>query len=111
MPSRHTPSDYERVAHLLGIRVATLRGLRGLTQEGLAERTGLSRNQIQNIERNRNNQQGFGNPRLETIVRLAVALEVDATYLISSDLQGPSTSHPTSTPAADPDAADGLRRR
>lgn len=84
-----------------------LRGLRGLTQEALAERTGLSRNQIQNIERNRNNQQGFGNPRLETIVRLAVALEVDPTYLISSDPDESLGSHTTTAPKPGSDLRRG----
>ena len=92
VPTGHTPSDYERAAYLLGIRVSRLRKQRGFTQEVLADRTGLSRNQIQNIERNRNNQRdprtgrpGIGNPQLETVFLLARELEVDASYLISTD--------------------------
>jgi transcriptional regulator with XRE-family HTH domain len=92
VPNGHTPSDYERAAYLLGLRVSRLRKQRGFTQEGLAARTGLSRNQIQNIERNRNNQRdprtgrpGIGNPQLETVFLLARELEVDAAYLISTD--------------------------
>ncbi|MGN6161132.1 MAG: helix-turn-helix domain-containing protein [Marmoricola sp.] len=92
MPTGHTPSDYERAAYLLGLRVSRLRKQRGYTQEALADRTGLSRNQIQNIERNRNNQRdprtgrpGIGNPQLETVFLLARELEVDASYLISTD--------------------------
>lgn len=66
-----------------------LREDRGLTQEELAHRTGIARNQIQNIEHNRNNvkdpatgRPGHGNARLDTIFRLAHELGVDATYLI-----------------------------
>lgn len=62
----------------------------GLTQEQLAERTGISRNQIQNIENNRNNSKdprtgypGPGNARLDTVFRLAEALKLDVTELIS----------------------------
>ncbi|HWU32562.1 MAG TPA: helix-turn-helix transcriptional regulator [Marmoricola sp.] len=91
MPA-HKPTDYERAAYLLGLRVHRLRRQRGYTQETLAERTGLSRNQIQNIERNRNNRRdprtgrpGIGNPQLETVFLLAAELEVDPAYLISSD--------------------------
>ena len=94
MPTGHTPSDYERAAYLLGLRVTRLRRQRGFTQAGLAERTGISRNQIQNIERNRNNQHdprtgrpGIGNPQLETVFRLARELDVSPAYLISTDPQ------------------------
>jgi transcriptional regulator with XRE-family HTH domain len=92
VPTGHTPSDYERAAYLLGLRVSRLRKQRGFTQETLAARTGLSRNQIQNIERNRNNQRdprtgrpGIGNPQLETVFLLARELEVDPAYLISTN--------------------------
>lgn len=92
VPTGHTPSPYEQAAYLLGVRVSRLRQHRGFTQEALADRTGLSRNQIQNIERNRNNQRdprtgrlGSGNPQLETVFLLARELEVDPAYLISTD--------------------------
>lgn len=92
VPTGHTSSDYEQAAYLLGLRVSRLRQQHGYTQEALADRTGLSRNQIQNIERNRNNQRdprtgrlGIGNPQLETVFLLARELEVDPSYLISTD--------------------------
>ncbi|HEY0890037.1 MAG TPA: helix-turn-helix transcriptional regulator [Nocardioides sp.] len=60
-----------------------------LTQEQLAERTGISRNQIQNIENNRNNRKdpvtgrpGPANARLDTIFLLAEALEMSPLDLI-----------------------------
>ena len=82
-------SDYARASRLLGLKVAALRQHLGLTQEQLAERTGLSRNQVQNIEHNRNNSKdsatgrpGPGNARLDTLFLLAQELQVDVTYLV-----------------------------
>lgn len=89
MPSRDHPAAYARAAELLGKKVRALREARGLTQEQLAHSTGISRNQIQNIENNRNNAKdaltgrpGPGNARLDTVFRLADELHVDVTYLI-----------------------------
>lgn len=86
--------DYVRAADLLGRKVRALREDRGLTQEGLAERTGIHRNQIQNIENNRNNTKdpvtglpGPGNARLETVFLLAAALRVDVTYLVDPQVE------------------------
>ena len=61
-----------------------------MTQEDLAEATGISRNQIQNIERSRNNARdgngrhrpGPGNPALDTMWALATALQVEVSYLV-----------------------------
>ena len=91
MPSQPAPAEYYRAAEQLGRRVRTLREAQHLTQEKLAEMSGLSRNQIQNIEGNRGNQKGAngqptpGNARLDTVFRLANALGVDVVYLISPD--------------------------
>lgn len=89
MSSRQPPAAYYRAAELLGRRVFELRTDLGLTQEQLAERTGISRNQIQNIEKNRNNSKdprtgrpGPGNARLDTVFLLADALGVSVTELI-----------------------------
>lgn len=87
---RPEPLDsYVRAAQLLGDKVRALREDRGLTQEDLAYRTGIARNQIQNIEHNRNNAKdpatgrpGYGNARLDTIFRLAHELGVEVTYLV-----------------------------
>lgn len=89
MPRPEPLDSYVRAAQLLGEKVRALREDRGLTQEELAHRTGIARNQIQNIEHNRNNAKdpvtgrpGYGNARLDTIFRLAHELGVDVTYLI-----------------------------
>lgn len=92
MPNREPPAAYARAVRLLGEKVRALRDARGLTQEELAHRTGIARNQIQNIEHNRNNSKdaatgrpGLGNARLDTVFLLAEELEVDVAYLIDPD--------------------------
>ncbi len=103
MPSRDRSRTLAEAAALLGRKVAARREQRGLTQERLAELSGISRNQIQNIERSRNNstdprtgRPGPGNARLDTIYRLADALEVEVAWLVDrSDLSltPPSRRH------------------
>ncbi len=82
-------SAYEQAAAALADKVRERRLELGLNQEQLAERSGLSRNQVQNIERNRNNSRdpqtgrpGPGNARLDTLFSLAHALEVEVTFLV-----------------------------
>lgn len=89
MPERKVARGYPLAAERLGMKVVALREARSLTQEQLAGLTGISRNQIQNIERSRNNQRnastgrpGPGNPRLDTLFALADALGVDISYLV-----------------------------
>jgi len=91
VPDREPPASYIRAAAQLGQRVRSRREQMGWTQEKLAEATGMSRNQIQNIENNRNNTKdpttgkpGPGNARLETIFLLAEALEVSVHDLIDA---------------------------
>ena len=56
---------------LMGARIKSLRRGRGLTQEQIAERTGLSVNYVSRIER------GLENPTLDTLLGLAKALKVE----------------------------------
>ena len=76
-------------AQQLADKVIELRRRRRFTQERLAEVSGVSRNQIQNIEHSRNNSKdpatgrpGRGNPRLDTVFHLAAALGVPVAVLI-----------------------------
>lgn len=92
VPRRDLPDAYVRAARLLGDKVRAVRGERGMTQEDLANLTGIARNQIQNIEHSRNNlrdpatgRPGLGNARLDTVFLLAQGLGVDATYLIDPE--------------------------
>lgn len=87
MPQRQVSAGWARAAVVLGDTVRTLREDRKLTQEQLAHRAGISRNQLQNIERSRNNTKGAdgrpgpGNPRMDTVWALAEALGVEAVDL------------------------------
>lgn len=91
VPVRNLPSDWEQIAAKLGQRVRERREELGLTQEQLAHRTGISRNQVQNIEHSRNNARGpdgkrvggTANPTLDTIWALATALDVEVTFLVA----------------------------
>jgi transcriptional regulator with XRE-family HTH domain len=60
-----------------GERIRLLRGERGLSQEDLAERSGLHRTYISGIER------GIRNPTLSIILQIASALGVPVTELFS----------------------------
>lgn len=63
-------------------RLVTIRQHRGLTQEQVAERTGMHRNQMSNMERNVSSGERFADPHLSTIFRLAMALDVPPEFLI-----------------------------
>ena len=62
---------------LLGERVAKLRRSRGLTQEQLAERMGMSRNHVADIEL------GTRNTGVWSFLLVARALEMDAAELFA----------------------------
>ena len=62
----------------LGMRIRTLRKALGLTQQGLADRTQVSRIYIQALESNRRT------PSMKLLSRLAEALEVEVQDLVKS---------------------------
>ncbi|HZG09552.1 MAG TPA: helix-turn-helix transcriptional regulator [Allosphingosinicella sp.] len=64
---------------LVGRNAARLRGEAGLTQEQLAERSGLSQQYISGLER------GKRNPTVVTLYELASALGVSHTELVRED--------------------------
>ncbi|WP_273050963.1 helix-turn-helix domain-containing protein [Corynebacterium nuruki] len=76
--------DWKTYAAAVAYRVKRLRTDLELTQEALAERAGISRNQVQNIERGH----GTGtngrvtNLSMENVYRLAYALEVPPIVLL-----------------------------
>lgn len=65
----------------LSDRLETARRRNLLTQAELAQRAGVSLITITRIE----NQKGAGNPRPDTVRRLAKALEVDPAWLLFGD--------------------------
>jgi transcriptional regulator with XRE-family HTH domain len=64
------------VTQLLGRRLRALRELRGLTQEQLGERAGVSGKFIGQCER------GVGNPSISVVARLAQSLHVELWELV-----------------------------
>ena len=87
MPALRT-SAYYRATERLATQVVERRRKRGWTQEDLAEKVGISRNQVQNIENNRNNTRGPdgrpgpANPNLDTVFALANALDCTISDLL-----------------------------
>jgi transcriptional regulator with XRE-family HTH domain len=79
---RTSSEDYARARALeqpkgfLGVNVFRLRKAAGLTQEQLAKRAGLRQPRIAEIER------GDANPRLETIAKVAYALNAEVAELL-----------------------------
>ncbi|MFC7756118.1 helix-turn-helix domain-containing protein [Tsukamurella soli] len=72
-PSSPTDSDWSPYGADLGRRVQALRRERGLSQTQLAERAGLHRNQVSNIERNTSSGDRCSDPHLSTLYRLAAS--------------------------------------
>lgn len=82
-PKLPAPFDWTAYAREIGLRVRTVREVRGLTQENLAHAAGISRNQVQNLERNRTSAPGQpANPTVETLFRIAWALDVAPAALL-----------------------------
>jgi len=59
------------IKELIGTRIKSLRQGKGLTQETLAEKIGISSKYLSSIER------GKENPTLDTLIQLANALKVE----------------------------------
>jgi transcriptional regulator with XRE-family HTH domain len=94
VPRGEVPEDWREIASALGSRIRAVREEQRMTQEDLAHRAGISRNQVQNIEASRNNTRdndgrpapGPGNPRLSTLVMIARALDVPITRLLPAQI-------------------------
>lgn len=67
----------EYAANMFGRNLCLARRRRGLSQEKLAERTGLCRDTIYKIE------MGQRSPRLDTLLTLAESLEIDTAKLLN----------------------------
>lgn len=74
--ARQKEAQSIEAAHRLGQNVVEVREKRGLTQTATAERAGLHRTEVSLIER------GQRVPRLDTIVKLAGALQVEPCALL-----------------------------
>jgi transcriptional regulator with XRE-family HTH domain len=76
----------QALAQALGRRLCDLREARGLTQEVVAEASGMSRNHYQLLERGFSNRKTKrpANPRLSTLVALSDVLGVSVPELIDA---------------------------
>ncbi len=82
MGRRSELGHWASYGHCLGENLRQLRTMRGLSQDRLAELSGLSRNQISNIERNENTSTHSADPVLSTVYKLARALHVPPVALL-----------------------------
>ena len=78
----------EASARQLGATLRRLREERGLSQERLAYRAGITKNQVQLIEAGRSSgrkdAEGPSNPRMATLVGIAEALELRPSELLAA---------------------------
>lgn len=63
----------------LASNIKAYRKSRGFTQQQMAECAGLARSHISSLE------QGIGNPSLESLYSIAVALDIDIESLLADD--------------------------
>lgn len=81
MNSENVLKNRDRYVHL-GITIAALRKMRGMSQEQLAEKANVSRSHISSIEA-----PGIARPfSLEVFFNIADALEIDPADLISASV-------------------------
>ncbi len=69
-------ADTQAIVSAFARRLGMARAAAGLTQEALAERSGMHRNEIGKLER------ALTDPRLSTVVRLARGLDVPTSALV-----------------------------
>ena len=86
-----------------GLRVAKIRKAAGLTQAELGERSGLSQRLISNIEC------GQREGTIDTLLKIAKALEVTVTYLTGERAQEERQDSGRFEALGDPVAPDGLK--
>lgn len=87
MPAHPPSADYPARAQAFSDRLKHLRNMRGLTQEELANRAGISRSRLQLLEWNRRDtrsKDGPANPTLDVVWQLADALEVSVSDLLGA---------------------------
>ncbi len=72
--------DEEKSRKIIGSRIMQKRKAQGITQNELAEITGLSHKQISNIEN------GYSFPRMGAFLKLCAYFEVNSDYFISGSI-------------------------
>ena len=79
------PTTWEEYSLQLGQRLREARLDRGLTQEELAHRAGITRTHYQQVERGAWKQGAVSNPSIRVLARLAQALDVELSELLPSN--------------------------
>lgn len=78
----------EKQAKRLGEEIRRARGQKGISQESLAHRSGITKNQLQLIEAGRSSgsrdASGPSNPRMSTLAGVAAVLDVSVSELLAS---------------------------
>ncbi len=93
MTSEVTSGGWDRFAAEMGDRIHNARVARGLSQEALAYRSGLSRYTLQRLEKGLSTPGGPANPTLRTLVSVATVLGMDVCGLMPKrEIQTPPTS-------------------
>ncbi|WP_424326186.1 helix-turn-helix domain-containing protein, partial [Gordonia sp. (in: high G+C Gram-positive bacteria)] len=83
LPTDRGSLEWDTYAFAFGHRLVTIRKARGLSQEQLAERSGMHRNAVSNLERaTSNGSSGVADPLMSTVYRLARALDVAPVLLL-----------------------------
>lgn len=82
MPTRPTPTTWEAFARDLGLELQRQRLDRGITQEDLAHKAGLTRTHYQQIERGFWKKGSAANPSVKVLARLAQVLGVEVGQLV-----------------------------
>ena len=72
-------AEREKLLVRVGRRIRLLREIKGISQEGLAEHSGLHRTYISAVER------GLRNPSLKSLGRMAKALGMDISQLFEAE--------------------------
>lgn len=84
MSSPPLPATWPAYARALGVELQRHRLQRGLSQEALAHKAGMTRTHYQQLERGWWKQDAPSNPSLKMVVRLAQALEISPGELLPS---------------------------
>jgi len=77
MANAPPPKSWEEYARALGIELQRQRIARGMTQEDLAHRAGVTRTHYQQIERGWWKQGSPANPSVKVLAKLAQALQIE----------------------------------
>ena len=80
----HTIETVMEIKELIGMRIKSLRKAKGMSQEQLSEKIGISPKYLSSIER------GKENPTLDIFMKLGAALNVELSEIFNFSVEGKS---------------------